>query len=168
LKQIDGYNWISEKIANDCIERLESIIGIEMEGENPQVLPEHIIIHHSMEEQHAKIDQVLAPHFPENMRFRFSAIVDLLTDASIWELKCTGEISMDHKLQVCIYAWLWEMMDKPARDFKIMNIITGEILIMNYEPDELSQIVIALLKGRYENLAIKTDEEFIHNCRKYI
>ena len=121
-----------------------------------------------MEEQHAKIDQVLAPHFPENMRFRFSAIVDLLTDASIWELKCTGEISMDHKLQVCIYAWLWEMMDKPARDFKIMNIITGEILIMNYDPDELSQIVIALLKGRYENLAIKTDEEFIHNCRKYI
>jgi len=168
LKQIDGYNWISEKIANDCIERLESIIGIEMEGENPQVLPEHIIIHHSMEEQHAKIDQVLAPYFPENMRFRFSAIVDLLTDASIWELKCTGEISMDHKLQVCIYAWLWEMMGKPARDFKIMNIITGEILIMNYDPDELSQIVIALLKGRYENLAIKTDEEFIHNCRKYI
>lgn len=121
-----------------------------------------------MEEQHVKIDQVLAPFFPENMRFRFSAIVDLLTDESIWELKCTGEISMDHKLQVCIYAWLWEMMDKPARDFKILNIITGEIVTMNYEPAELSQIVIALLKGKYESATVRTDDEFIRDMKSVV
>ena len=168
LKQIDEYNWISDQVIADCLERLDSIIGIELKGENPQVLPEHVIIHHSMEEQHAKIDQVLAPHFPENMRFRFSAIVDLLTDTSVWELKCTGEISMDHKLQVIVYAWIWDMLDKPAKNFKILNIITGEIVTMNYEPEELTRIVIALLKGKYENMTVKTDEEFIDDCRTYI
>ena len=168
LKQIDEYNWISDQVIADCIERLDSIIGNELKGENPQVLPEHVIIHHSMEEQHAKIDQVLAPHFPENMRFRFSAIVDLLTDTSVWELKCTGEISMDHKLQVIVYAWIWDMLDKPAKNFKILNIITGEIVIMNYEPEELTRIVIALLKGKYEKMTVKTDEEFIDDCRTYI
>ena len=161
LKQIVEYNWISDQVISDCLERLDSIIGIELKGENPLVLPEHVIIHHSMEELHAKIDQVLAPHFPENMRFRFSAIVDLLTDSSIWELKCTGEISMDHKLQVIVYAWIWDMLDKPVKNFKILNIITGEIVTLNYEPIELTNIIVALLKGKYENMIVKTDEEFL-------
>ena len=161
LKQIVEYNWISDKVMSDCLERLDSIIGIELKGDNPQVIPEHTIIHHSMEELHTKIDQTLAPYFPENMRFRFSAIVDLLTDASIWELKCTGEISMDHKLQVIVYAWIWDMLDKPVKNFKILNIITGEIVTLNYEPTELTNIVVALLKGKYEDTIIKSDEEFL-------
>jgi hypothetical protein len=163
LKQIVEYNWISDQVVADCLERLDTIIGIELKGDTPQVIPEHVIIHHSMEELHSKIDQVLAPHFPENMRFRFSAIVDLLTDASIWELKCTGEISMDHKLQVIVYAWIWDMLDKPVKNFKILNIITGEIVTLNYEPEELTRIVIALLKGKYENMIVKTDEEFLRD-----
>ena len=120
-----------------------------------------------MEEQHAKIDQVLAPHFPQDMRFRFTAIVDLLTDTSIWELKCTSEISTDHKLQVIIYAWIWDMLDKPAKKFKILNIITGEIVNMNYEPAQLTDIVVALLKGKYQDTIVKTDEEFMNDCRMH-
>jgi hypothetical protein len=165
LKQIDTdeYSWISEQVMNDCLERLDSVIGIELVGENPQVLSEHTIIHHSMEDLHAKIDQTLAPHFPENMRFRFSAIVDLITDSSVWELKCTSEISMDHKLQVIVYAWIWDMLDKPAKAFKILNIKTGEIVVMNYEPAELTNIVVALLKGKYEDTIFKSDEEFLND-----
>jgi hypothetical protein len=165
LKQIeaDEYSWISEQVMSDCLERLDSIIGIELIGENPQVLSEHTIIHHSMEDLHAKIDQTLAPHFPENMRFRFSAIVDLITDSSVWELKCTSEISMDHKLQVIVYAWIWDMLDKPAKAFKILNIKTGEIVVMNYEPVELTNIVVALLKGKYEDTIVKSDEEFLND-----
>jgi hypothetical protein len=165
LKQIeaDEYSWISEQVMSDCLERLDSIIGIELIGENPQVLSEHTIIHHSMEDLHAKIDQTLAPHFPENMRFRFSAIVDLITDSSVWELKCTSEISMDHKLQVIVYAWIWDMLDKPAKAFKILNIKTGEIVVMNYVPAELTNIVVALLKGKYEDTIVKSDEEFLND-----
>ena len=170
LKQIgpDEYNWISDQVMSDCLERLDSIIGIEIKGENSQVLPEHMIIHHSLEELHVKIDQTLAPHFPENMRFRFTAIVDLITDTSVWELKCTGEISMDHKLQVIVYAWIWDMLDKPVKKFKILNIITGEIVTMNYGPAELTNIVVALLKGKYEDTITKSDEEFLCDCRSHL
>jgi hypothetical protein len=170
LKQIgpDEYNWITKQVMIDCLDRLDSTIGIEIKGENPQVLPEHTIIHHSMEELHKKIDEVLAPHFSENIKFRFSAIVDLVTDASIWELKCTSEISIDHKLQVITYAWIWDMLDKPAKNFKILNIITGEIVTMNHEPAELTNIIVALLKGKYEDTIAKTDEEFIEDCRTFI
>ncbi len=169
LKQIgaDEYNWISQEVMLNCMDRLDSIIGIELKGENPHVLAEYTIIHHSMEELHAKIDQVLSPHFPQDMRFRFTAIVDLLTDTSIWELKCTSEISTDHKLQVIIYAWIWDMLDKPAKKFKILNIITGEIVNMNYEPAQLTDIVVALLKGKYQDTIVKTDEEFMNDCRMH-
>ena len=44
------------------------------------------------------------------MKFRFSARVDLLTDNTLWELKCTSQLGMDHKLQVIIYAWLWRVL----------------------------------------------------------
>jgi hypothetical protein len=34
---------------------------------------------------------------------------------------------------------------------------------MNYEPEELTRIVVALLKGKYENMIVKTDEEFLRD-----
>jgi hypothetical protein len=55
------------------------------------------------------------------------------------------------------------MLDKPAKNFKILNIITGEIVTMNHEPEELTRIVIALLKGKYENINLKTDDEFLRD-----
>jgi hypothetical protein len=34
---------------------------------------------------------------------------------------------------------------------------------MNYEPEELTRIVVALLKGKYENINLKTDDEFLRD-----
>ena len=122
-----------------------------------------------MDTEHSKIDQVLSAYFPENMRFRFTAIVDLATDTCVWELKCTGDISIDHKLQVIIYAWLWHMRDLPAKVFKILNIITGEVFVLSYEDiNELSEVVVPLLKGKHENLVARTDDEFLRDCQTII
>ena len=122
-----------------------------------------------MEAEHAKIDQTLSAHFPENMRFRFTAIVDLATDTCVWELKCTGDISIDHKLQVIIYAWLWHMRDLPSKTFKILNIITGEVFVLSYDNiDELSEVVLPLLKGKHEDLVVRTDDEFLRDCEMVI
>ena len=167
LKQIkrDEYNWLSDSVVEECKERLDTIIRAE-----PSVIqPEYMFIHNSMDTEHAKIDQVLSVYFPENMRFRFTAIVDLATDTCVWELKCTGDISIDHKLQVVIYAWLWYMRDLPAKVFKILNIITGEVFVLSYEDiNELSEVVVPLLKGKHENLVARTDDEFLRDCQTII
>lgn len=167
LRQIkrDQYNWIPSEVLYQCKERLDDIIG-----KTPgKIQPEYTFIHHSMEEEHAKIDAVLSSHFPDNMRFRFTAIVDLATDTTVWELKCTGDISIDHKLQVIIYAWLWNMMELPERIFKILNVKTGEIHILEYTDfSRLTQIIIALLKGRHEEMLIRTDAEFKRDCKSVL
>jgi len=38
---------------------------------------------------------------------------------------------------------------------------------MNFEPAQLTDIVVALLKGKYQDTIVKTDEEFMNDCRMH-
>jgi len=152
--------------------------GFGRPGVPPTIIPslstnefEKQIIHHSLELEHATLDNLLNSFFGNEMKFRFSARVDLLTDNTLWELKCTSQLGMDHKLQVIIYAWLWRVLFDETmvkKEIKLLNIRTGEILRLESTMDELTRIVVALLKSKYGNSSILTDDEFIANGRDYI
>jgi hypothetical protein len=167
LKQIrrTDYNWLTPKMVEMCKSRLDLVLHNECGDNFSLPLTEHTIIHHSLEELHEKIDICLLQHFTdtnlENFRFRFSAIVDLLTDNTLWELKCTSKINIDHQLQVIIYAWLWRITEREPREFKILNIKTGEIWVLEATTEELTNIVVSILKGRYGKTVEKNDEEFL-------
>jgi hypothetical protein len=168
LRQIgrDEYTWLTPSMVSQCLARMENVIG----SDKSEFETEQTIIHASQEDAHAKIDRVLAPHFPDNVRFRLTAIVDLISTDTVWELKCTSEITIEHKLQLLIYAWIWEMTDKPKKNIQLLNVLTGEQIVLIYTVDELTEIVVALLKGKYEDPVIMTDEEFVSanksaNCR---
>ena len=167
LKQINSneYNWIDEELLNQCIERLEKMIV-----ENNEYIPsfEKTLIHNSNESLHENIDHILKPHFTENILFRFSAIIDVFSENSIWELKFTNQISIEHKIQLVIYAWIYQSMNLPSRDFKLFNIKTGELYVLNSNFDDLSTIVISILKGKYEKPIIKTDIEFRDSVKKHM
>ena len=61
------------------------------------------------------------------------------------------------------------MRDLPAKVFKILNIITGEVFVLSYEDiNELSEVVVPLLKGKHENLVARTDDEFLRDCQTII
>lgn len=161
LKQIpmNEYTWLSDNIINSCRELLKNTIGKECIIEKPQI--EKTIIHHSDEESHKKIDEFLCQYFPSYEKFRFTARIDMLTDTSIWEIKCTSNISIDNLLQVIIYAWLWKMINDEHREFKIINIKTGELMRLDCSTEELNFIMLAILKGKYIKNKVLTDEEFI-------
>ena len=167
LKQINSneYNWIDQELLNQCIERLEKMIV-----ENNEYIPsfEKTLIHNSNESLHENIDRILKPHFTENILFRFSAIIDVFSENSIWELKFTNQISIEHKIQLVIYAWIYQSMNLPSRDFKLFNIKTGELYVLNSNFDDLSTIVISILKGKYEKPLIKTDIEFRDSVKKHM
>ena len=164
LKQIerDEYRWLTDSIFENCKGRLQDTIGKECQVTKPWV--EQTIIHNSMDEEHSKIDEFLSQHFDSSKKFRFTARVDLITEPTIWELKCTSKISIDHLLQVVIYAWLWRMTNDDNKYFKIFNIKTGELLELRSTMDELHTIMIALLKGKYLVQPKKSDEDFVLDC----
>jgi hypothetical protein len=166
LKQIerDEYVWLNAGILSKCKERLLNILGEECNQSKPMI--EESIIHYLDDDAHIHIDECLNPYF-DNERFRFSARIDLATEKTVWELKCTSTISQDHLLQIVIYAWLWRTMDSVSeKEFRIFNIKTGEILRLDTTKDVLDKIVIALLKGKYDTYNPQSDEDFLRDCRK--
>jgi hypothetical protein len=167
LKQItrDDYTWLTEDMFKKCKARLTKTIGPECETAQPLI--EKTIIHQSQELEHESIDVFLSEYFVSTLKFRFTARTDLITQTSMWEIKCVREITMDHQLQVVIYAWLLKMKSV-EKEVKIYNIRTGEIQRLDATKEELDYIVISLLQGKYQQTEKKTDEEFLEECRQII
>jgi len=161
LKQIgsEEYCWLKNEHFENCRARLEFVISEECAGACPSI--EETILNPSMEEEHKLIDAALDPFF-ENKKFRFTARTDIITPKTVWEIKCTSKISMDHLLQVVIYAWLW-FVTKPhdPKEFKILNVKTGEILRLSGSRADLDYIVVSILQGKYLEHEPISDEEFI-------
>ena len=67
-----------------------------------------------------------------------------------------------------LYAWLWEMMELPKKDFKLFNIKSGELFKLVYNIDQLTQIVVLILKGKYQKPVFKSDQEFLDSSIEYI
>ena len=168
LKQIDRdeYNWLTDEIIEQCGERMDSIIGKESDNCQPEI--EKTIIHTSNAETHKNIDEFFINNGIIDNKFRFTARVDLITEKSVWEIKCTSSISIDHLLQLVIYAWIWKMLpDNDStcnKEFKIFNIKTGEILQLNSSQEDLDCIMLKLIHGKYEKIQRKSDSEFVESC----
>ncbi len=162
LKQIecDEYNWIKEEILEKCMQRLDELLAIE---NNEELIFEHNFIHHSFEELHVnKIDPLLHGYFP-GVLFRFSALADVVTHTALCEIKCTSNINIEHKLQLIIYAWLWRTLDLPEKRFRLLNVKTGEWFEMECSLEQLTNIVVEILKGRYMEYEVKTDRQFFRS-----
>jgi hypothetical protein len=170
LKQIDRdeYTWLPSKIIEQCKSRLSENLG-NMKNKNTPTEIEKELIHHSQEKEHISIDQVLFPYFGYETRFRFSARIDLLTEDTLWELKCVSKISLDNLMQLVIYAWLTKILyPEKTHQFKILNIRTGERLSLVADMSDLTYIVVALLDSKYGKKEMIEDDDFIQKCRNYI
>ena len=163
IKQITRYDWLDDSILAKCKTRLLNVLGEECESIKPEI--EKTIIHYSEDEEHGVIDALLEPHFGSKRKFRFFARVDLLTSATLWELKCTSELSYEHKIQCVIYAWLYKTLNPNLPvPTKIFNIRSGEIYRLEGTMEEWTEIMVELLKGKYGEEVAKTDTDFLHDC----
>lgn len=161
LAQINKYDWINAEQMDRAFKRLEKTI--EKQTTKPSI--ETTIIHQSQESAHEPVDAKLREYFEQGHKFRFTARTDLITDSTVWEIKCTKEITMDHQLQVVIYAWLYRLIyPETNKQFKIYNIKTNEIQELDATEEELDYIVVSLLQGKYEKVQRVSDEEFVATC----
>ena len=180
LNQIgrNDYTWLSPEIVRETNQRLDKIVGAECRSQPPLI--EHSIITYSESGDTDKVNAILAPFFP-GKTFRFSARADLITERCIWELKCTSMLTMEHKLQLIIYDWLWRIVANTTADqkrrtrncpllrkAKLINVRTGEILRLNATFEQETEIVVELLKAKYVKEELKTDEELWADCEAYI
>ena len=164
LKQIknEEYNWLSNETIDRCKNLLDE--NILSDNKNEKITQEQTIIENSMITEHELIDEVLQFYMKKDIpeaKYRFTARVDMITDETIWELKCTNQISIEHLLQVVIYAWLWYTIHPASnKKFKILNIKTGELFQLKSSIEQLTRMVVLLIKGKYGEPSILSDKEF--------
>jgi hypothetical protein len=79
-------------------------------------------------------------------------------------------ISIDHKLQLILYEWLWRnskfFTDFGSRDFKLLNIKTGETLKLKNDQFKINQIIELLLSNKFVKKRVLLDHEFLNNVQK--
>jgi hypothetical protein len=160
LKQIPykDYNWISDHSFELCFSRLSEVF--KNEG---NLYPEVTIIDKNSDIEHINIDKVIGERLKDiDTIYRFSGRADIFTDKSLWELKFTSQLTMDHKLQLIIYSWIYILKTNSFdKKFYLFNIKTNECLQLNANLEQLTFIVIEILKGKYYEPVKLTDEEFL-------
>ena len=167
----DEYNWLSDSVIQQCYARLDTVLNLESEcTSSSEWTPEKVLIHCSANEDHIEIDQCLIEHLGDKYLFRFTARVDLWTENAIWEWKCTSKISVEHKIQLVIYAWLWHMVYSSASSassikiFRLFNIKTGEMFALNATVEQLTTIVVAVIKSKYQTKMKKIEKDYVETA----
>ena len=91
--------------------------------------------------------------------------IDAFDKDNIYEFKCVSSISIEHKLQIILYYWLWynsklkEIYGK--KNAIIINIRTGETLKLKNNLLIINQIVELIINDKLSNIEELTDDEFI-------
>jgi len=164
LKQIrrEEYTWLAPAVLAQCKRRMLQVLQKEIKRGEPKM--EHVIVSYDDDYANERLNQHLAP-FMTNA-FAFSARIDLMTVNTLWELKCTSEITAEHMIQTVVYAWIMRTLDtRFSKSVKIFNIKTGQVLRLEATHEDLTTIVVALLKGKYERQPPSSETDFIASCQ---
>ena len=127
---------------------------------------EHVLVDktNDMEMQRRRIDEALFPHFGHELRFKFVARADVVTSDTLWELKCVNKLTIDHMMQTAIYAWLQRVTadpDEAEKGCKILNVRTGEVRRLEASLEELTRVVVFLLRNKFSKTTRLTDDDFL-------
>lgn len=85
--------------------------------------------------------------------------MDIVDSKVAWEIKCTQELKLEHKLQLAVYAWISE--DQLGIPFKLLNIKTGEIYKLVATTDQLNTMMDILMDSKYGIVHRISDQEFL-------
>lgn len=162
IAQVLDYGWCSEEMAYACHLVMqkhlpptgvlyEYNLGVMTEGKG------YVYVHDYVYQSGEEV---------VNSKVIFRGVVDAVDPATVWEFKCVDALGPECYLQVVVYAWLWRkcMLQYGRRDFKLMNVRTGEVQQLDTESPLIEPVMQLLLKNKYTPLVTVNNEVFIRNC----
>lgn len=140
--------WLSENELNQYFDRMKPYFSanIDIEKECYYTFPE------------GEIND-------KSVTIRGSIDVYDIENKTIWEIKCVQSLSDDHYLQLMLYAFLLskkEGFDFDNTNFKLFNIMTGEIKVLEVNIDMINDLVYNLVSENINRTSDNlSDQEFI-------
>jgi len=150
LKQIIKYDWLSPKVVKSCHEIMAKHIG------KDAMYEKELRCVYELRHDIGKIVVV--------------GRLDVEDERYVIELKCTSQLTLEHKLQLIVYCWLLNHLEPGFRKgFKLLNIRTGEVWILNenYKIETIDMILDILIDNKYGLDKVITDQNFIDDCSKF-
>ena len=158
IYQITSYDWLSQDTVDECITVLNKFLD-----DDPYDFEVELTHTHTGESVYAEY------HVPEFGKYKIHGRLDAINLTSIWELKCVDSLQIEHLLQLCVYAWMWNQIMVEyygPRKFYILNMRTGEVLELDNTSYLINDIIDLLFQNKYKNRHGLSDEAFIEQCKK--
>jgi nucleoside-triphosphatase THEP1 len=148
IYQMPTYTWLREEMIGNCFQSLEKNISNKDTFYEAQVSYE-------------------CDDYIEYGPIKVNGRIDALDKINAFELKCVESLSLEHFLQVVIYAWIWKneyLNEYGARDFKILNMKNGEIYTLDTNSSLIDKTMDILFENKYSQQKKLSDSEFIEQC----
>lgn len=162
ITQIESYDWLTDDMVLFCHQHMDQHVNKNIQYEVHIGCKNHQTNLNVKNFVKERLDTELG-----KTTFHFTGNLDAVDETIAWEFKCVKEITMEHKLQLVVYAWIWKMyMQQKCGDriFQLMNIYSGEILRLNSSSPLNDEIICVLLHNKYSPKAMLCDEEFLTQC----
>jgi hypothetical protein len=98
--------------------------------------------------------------------FNLYGRIDIMDSETVWEIKCTSEIKLEHLIQLVVYAWIYTNSMSDNKKFKIINLISGEINELLYDAKYVNKIINILFENKYGTKKKNSDKMFLKKCEK--
>lgn len=147
ISQITHQNWLTSKMIIQCLEVLEKYISKEATFE------EEI--------------EYTADEFPEFGKVLVRGRIDAFDGVTMYEIKCVDALTLEHKLQLLVYAWIWRSAyeDKyGSRTFKLLNVRTGEVCVLDWTSSLVKEAMYLLFQNKFAKTDPISDRHFIDKC----
>ncbi len=148
VQQIDRYDWLTEEDVTACF----------------RVLREHLR-EDTIFEESVEVTEMCGGEFG---KVTLAGRLDAVNDDCIWEIKCVESLTVEHYVQVMLYAWIWSHgfeEEYGPRDFRIVNIRTGQILRLRRESHLVEEAVRVVFGNKWSVRPVMSDAEFLKECR---
>jgi hypothetical protein len=155
LAQIKKYNWLDKKMIVGCHKNMKLL-------DDKRLFFEVNIVN-------CKEDKFKFIH-KDFGTITIGGRIDAFDDTTVYEFKCVDNISIDHKLQLILYSWLWKNSDLHSqhgnKNFKLLNIKTGELIQLTGDNYKITQVVELLFANKFVKKIVLKDDEFIKQTHK--
>jgi hypothetical protein len=141
LVHIQIWDWLDDASVKECIAPLYSILP------NGTMYEEEISA------------KYVSAYFGT---IKFQGFIDAITRDTVWEIKCTSELSLEHHLQLVVYAWMMMRKSTETYQFKLINLKTGEIRRIK-TLDYVDEILANLINSKFSASLELTDDQFIQS-----
>lgn len=164
----NSYNWLTSEMVLNVHSNMEIYMNTQQNIKFEYPISEYTKVD---DETYKEIDLFVEKKCVGVNKIRFKSVADAISDTDIWEFKCVTSLTIENKLQLIIYAWLWKMLLEKKmgpRKCNLINIRTGELQVLNYNSPLIDEIMVHVIQSKYKKIEVIDDFKFLENCNTNI